>query len=341
MFKNHNLNHYKCCILNIMRIKIFLLFAIFITTLTVDVSAQFALNYKNAKHIYTINLPKTMKISEYPETNNCDTMIAANDDGSTFSVIVYSDKVYKGVTSSQLSYKSFMPDFKIRHKNIELKENDYTDIAGNPAMYMKVDYKNEEEDGTVSQFLIVRNEKLYILRINATKENYDKFVSEISGYIFTFQFMESSNKEFYKNDLYNFVIYFPIGWSFDKGVFPVQANSPKGSSLYIEVLKNNEFKEMTVNDLDTDILTEAFQKKFSNLSMVGKKKVNIDGNPTLQVKYRWVQTTAGKKSGFYVIHYYLLKNNLLFVLQGLISDTDSKDDEKQIERSVESFQFTK
>ena len=98
---------------------------------------------------------------------------------------------------------------------------------------------------------------------------------------------------------------------------------------------------MTVNDLDTDVLTEAFQQKFSNLFMVGKKKVIIDGNPTLLVKYKWTQTSAGKNSGYYVLHYYLLKDNLLFVMQGIISDTNSKDDENQIERSAESFQFTK
>ena len=34
------------------------------------------------------------------------------------------------------------------------------DTHVNDARYMKVDFKNEEEDGTVSQFLLIRNEKL-------------------------------------------------------------------------------------------------------------------------------------------------------------------------------------
>ena len=215
------------------------------------------------------------------------------------------------------------------------------DISGEPALYMRVDFKNEDMDGVVSQFLLVRGEKLYIIRIVSSKENYDKFSSEISGYIFTFQFFESSNKTFYKNEIYDFIIYFPTGWTFDKSSFPIQANNAKGSSLYIEVLKNNEYEGLSASDLDSDDLLQAFQSKFTGLTLAGKKKYTIDGNPVLMLKYRWIQTLAGKTDGFYVIHYYMIKKNLLFVFQGMVKDSNSLDDERLIEQAVESFQFTK
>jgi len=303
--------------------------------------SQFAVSYKNLKHNYSINLPKEMAVTEHPSHEDCDTMIALNEDESRLEIIVYSDKIYKGVTSSQLSYRSFMPDFKIRYKNIKLAENDYTDISGNPAMYMKVNFNNEKEDGAVSQFLLLRGEKLYIIRQVSSKENYDKFMSEISGYIYSFQFIESSNTEFYKNDVYNFMINFPRAWVFDKNDFPVQANNSKGSSVFIEVIKNKDFKDVSAQDLDTELMIEAFKKKFTDIKIITKKNEEINGTPALVVKYRWLQKSSGNTNGFYVIHYYLIKNEMLYVIQGIVSDTNAGDDEKQIQRCAESFLFTK
>lgn len=303
--------------------------------------SQFAVSYKNLKHNYSINLPKEMTVTEHPSHEDCDTMIAVNEDESRLEIVVYSDKIYKGVTSSQLSYRSFMPDFKIRYKNIKLAENDYTDISGNPAMYMKVDFNNEKEDGIVSQFLLLRGERLYIIRQVASKENYDKFMSEVSGYIYSFQFIESSNTEFYKNDVYNFMINFPRAWVFDKNDFPVQANNSKGSSVFIEVIKSNDFKDITAQDLDAEIMINAFKKKFTDISLVWKKNQDIDGIPAMVVKYKWLQKSAGKTSGYFVTHYYLIKNEMLYIIQGIVNDTNSGDDEKQIQKSAESFHFTK
>ena len=303
--------------------------------------AQFAVSYKNLKHNYSINIPKNMTVTELPSHEDCDTLVAVDDNGSRLEVVVYSDKIYKGVTSSQLSYRSFMPDFKIRYKNIKLAENDYTDISGNPAMYMKVDFNNEKEDGTVSQFLLLRGEKIYIIRQAATKDTYDKFMSEISGYIYSFQFIESSNTEFYKNDEYNFMLNFPTAWVFDKGSFPVQANNSKGSSIFIEVIKNSDFKDVTAQDLDTEVLLDAFKKKFTDITIISKRNEEINGTPALMVKYRWLQKNTDKTNGYYVIHYYLIRNEMLYIIQGLVSDTNPGNDEKQIQKCAESFQFTK
>lgn len=302
---------------------------------------QFAVSYKNLKHSYSINIPKSMTVEELPSHEDCDTLIATNDDGARLEVVVNSDKIYKGVTSSQLSYRSFMPDFKIRYKNIKLAENDYTDISGNPAMYMKVDFNNEKEDGTVSQFLLLRGEKIYIIRQAATKDTYDKFMSEISGYIYSFQFIESSNTEFYKNDEYNFMLNFPTAWVFDKGSFPVQANNSKGSSVFIEVIKNSDFKDVTAQDLDTEVLLDAFKKKFTDITIISKRNEEINGTPALMVKYRWLQKNTDKTKGYYVIHYYLIRNEKLYIIQGIVSDTNPGNDEKQIQKCAESFQFTK
>jgi len=324
-----------------MNIKRTIIFIILVTIYSSNVNAQFAVTFKNAKHNYSINLPKNLEVTEFPETNNADTMIAKNNDGSEFIVLTKFDNLYKGINGSQLSPKSFMPDLKAKFKNVELIETYGMDISGEPALFMKVDFKNEEMDGVVSQFLLIRGEKIYIIRIVSKKENYDKFSSEISGYIFTFQFFESSNKNFYKNDIYNFIIYFPAGWSFDKGTFPVQAYNSKGSSIYIEVLKSFDYEGMTSNDIEEDVMIEALKTKFTNISLVGKKKYIIDGHPVLMLKYKWIQVSGGKNEGIFVIHYYLIKKNLMFIIQGMIKDNGLKDDEKLIEQALQSFQFIK
>jgi hypothetical protein len=324
-----------------MNIKRTTVFIILLTLMSVNVFAQFAIQYKNSKHNYGINLPKTIEITELPETNNCDTLIGKDRDGSQIIVTAKIDPVYKGINGSQLSAKSFMPDLKATLKNVELMETYNMDISGEPALYMKVNFKNDDMDGTLSQFILTRGEKIYIIRLIATKENYDKFSSEISGYLFTFQFFESSNKTFYKNELYNFVIYFPSGWNFDKGTFPVQANNSKGSSMYIEVLKDNEYEGMSANDLDEDVMVEALKSKFTNISLVGKKKYTIDGHAVLMLKYKWIQVAGGKNEAIYVSHYYLIKKNLMIIIQGMVNEGNTKEDERVVEQAVQSFQFTK
>lgn len=302
--------------------------------------AQFAIQYKNTKHNYGINFPKTLELTEIPEANNCDTLIGRDKDGSEISITAKADPIYKGINGSQLSSKSFMPDLKARLKNIELAETYNMDIGGEPALYMKVNFKNDDMDGILSQFILIKNGKIYILRLVSTKDNYEKFSAEISGYLFTFQFFESTNKTFYKNELYNFVMYFPTGWNFDKGAFPVQANSPKGSSVTVDVIKNNEYEGMSANDLDEDMLVDAFKTQITNISLIGKKKYTIDGHPVLMLKYKWIQVAGGKNDAIIVIHYYLIKKNLMYLIEGKMKE-GTKDDERLIEQSLQSFQFTK
>ncbi|MCE1164695.1 MAG: hypothetical protein LWX07_04740 [Bacteroidetes bacterium] len=302
--------------------------------------SQFAVSYKNAKYNYGINLPKNMEIKQYPSDDSPDTVVVSNRDGSELIIAAGKDPTYKGVNASQLITGTFMPSLKFQYKHVELLENDYTDLGGEPAMYMKLSYKTDEEEGFLSQLIIIRNEKLIILRVKANKENYDKFFSELTGYIFTFQFTESSAKEFYRNDMYSFVINFPGGWPFDRNSFPVQANSPKGSSLYIEAIKSNEYADMSAYELDPDMLLEAMNAKMSNISLISKKKMNLDGNPVLYVKYRWVQSATGKGDVFNIMHFYLIKRGVLYVLQGMVRESQ-KDEENTIMQSVETFQFIK
>ena len=99
-----------------MNIKRAVVFVIFISVFSSNVFAQFAVTYKNAKHNYSINLPKNLQVTEFPEANNADTMIAKNNDGSEFIVLAKRDEVYKGINGSQLSPKSFMPGFKSKIK---------------------------------------------------------------------------------------------------------------------------------------------------------------------------------------------------------------------------------
>lgn len=302
--------------------------------------SQFAVSFKNPKYNYSINLPKNLEVVQYPSDSSPDTVIATNSDGSFLEIAAGKDPTYKGVNASQLIVGTFMPSLKFRYKNVTLLENDYTDLGGEPALYMKVSYKDEDDEGFISQLVIVRNEKLIILKIKAKKENYDKFFSELTGYIFTFQFTESQAKEFYRNEVYSFVISFPGGWPFDRNSFPVQANSPKGSSIYIEAIKSNEYADMSAYELDPDMLLEAMNAKLSNISIVSKKKMSVDGNPVFYVKYRWVQSSTGKGDVFLIMHFYLIKKGVLYVIQGMVRE-NQKEEENLILQSVETLQFTK
>lgn len=323
-------------------LKIKVLFSLIIFTLSFSAAhSQYALMYKNSLHNYSINLPKTFEITELPSKETPDSLIAVAKDGSVFSIIAKKDAAYKGVTASMLTSNSFMPELKYRYKNIELKENDFIDIAGEPTLYMRVDFKNEEEEGVVVQYILIKNEKAFIIRLVSNKETFDKFASELAGYIFTFQFMESSAKEFYKSEIYSFFIKFPYGWQFDRNEFPVQAYNSRGSSMYIEVIKNNEYKNLTINDLDPDLFLEAEKAKLSNISLAGTKKLNIDGTPALFMKYKWVQKTPSKMETYYILHYYMIKGSLLYIIQGMIKEAYLHEDEKLVDQSVDTFQYTK
>lgn len=318
---------------------IFLIAALF----TAEISyPQFAVSIKNLKHDYSINIPGKYTISEFPSKEDCDTLLAESSEGGRLEIIVKNDKIYKGLTANQLSHRSFMPDLKIKFRNVKLAENDFTDISGIPAMYMKVEFKNADgEEGFVTQYVLLRGEKVFILRIYAPKDAYDNFINEISGYIFSFRFIDESNKGLYINSKYSFMITFPQGWMYDKLSFPVQANNSKGSSIFIDIIKNKDFDQITARDLDTDLLMAAFKEKFTDIVLINRKSTEIDGNPALYAKYKWKQSNTGKNEFYYVHHYYIIRNGILFVIQGITSDKNAEKDEAQMLNSMETFEFTK
>lgn len=318
---------------------IFLLFALFSAEISYP---QIAVSIKNLKHDYSINLPGKYAISELPSKEECDTLIAEGNEGGRLEIIVKNDKIYKGLTANQLSHRSFMPDLKIKFKNVKLAENDYTDISGIPALYMKVEYRNAiAEEGFITQYIMLRGEKVFIIRIYAPKESYDNFINEISGYIFSFRFIDESNKGLYVNAKYNFMITFPQGWMYDKLSFPVQANNSKGSSIFIDIIRNKDFENITSRDLDIDLLMTAFKEKFTDIVLVSRKNTEIDGNPALYAKYKWKQANTGKNEFYYVHHYYIIRNGILYVIQGIISDKYTEKEETQMLNSMETFEFTK
>ncbi len=303
---------------------------------------QFASTYVNIKHNYSINLPETFKVTELPSHEECDTLRAVNNDNCMIDIIVRNDKIYRGITANQLSHRSFMPDLKIKFKNVKFAENDFTDISGIPAMYMKVEYKNEiDEEGFVSQYVMLRGEKIFIIRVSAPSNIFDTFIKEISGYIYSFKFTEGDNKGIYVNSKHNFMITFPEGWLFDKLSFPVQANNSRGSSIFIDIIKNDGFKDYTARDLDLDLLMEAYKEKFPSIVLITRKNTQINDVPALYAKYKWQQANSGKDEYYYVHHYYIIRNGLLYVIQGIVSDKNSVKDELPILKSCETFEFTK
>ena len=85
----------------------------------------------------------------------------------------------------------------------------------------------------------------------------------------------------------------------------------------------------------------AFKEKFTDIVLVSRKNTEIDGNPALYAKYKWKQANTGKNEFYYVHHYYIIRNGILYVIQGIISDKYTEKEETQMLNSMETFEFTK
>lgn len=303
--------------------------------------SQYGTTYRNSKYGYSIILPKGMEISELPSKSSPDKVYIQNNDNSSLSIIVTKDEKLKGITADQLDIINFFTSLSNINRSTVLLENDYTTIGIDPALYGKYKLKVDDEEVFLEQYYLVKGSYLYILQVMADTDKFDEFEGNIKGYLLTFNFIEVKSENFFKSEKYEFGLLLPEGWNVKGTEVPIEITCPDGCNIYIEVYKDSQYNDMTANDINTDEFLDALRSNLKSVSMISRRNLRLDNVPAICVKYFWREKRATETVENIIVHYYIIRNSMLYILQGMARDQIFQKDEEVITKSLESIRFLK
>jgi len=318
------------------------IFVLVFSSVAFDLSfAQYGQSYRNSKYGYSLVLPKEMEISEEPSKISPDNVLCQFVDGSSFSILTAKNAKLKGKTADQLDINDILKSMQSTYTGALLIENDYTNIGGDPALQGKFAVVIEKKDFIISQFYIVRGETLFILQSLAKKDAFDDFENIMQGFILTFAFTDKQESNFFKSEQYEFGINFPEGWKISGTGDIIEANAPDGSGILIEVYKSGDYSGLTANDLSIEDMYGAIKQRLKTVNLIGNRNIRLDNVPALSARYFWRQTIGGKEICNVIMHYYIIRNSKLYILQGMARDTQFPAVEEKMKASLESIRFLK
>ena len=260
---------------------------------------------------------------------------------SSLSIIVTKDEKLKGITADQLDIINFFTSLSNINRSTILLENDYTTIGIDPALYGKYKLKVDDEEVFLEQYYLVKGSYLYILQVMADTDKFDEFEGNIKGYLLTFNFIEVKSENFFKSDKYEFGLLLPEGWNVKGTEVPIEITCPDGCNIYIEVYKDSQYGDMTANDINTDDFLDALRSNLKSVSMISRRNLRLDNVPAICVKYFWREKRATETVENIIVHYYIIRNSMLYILQGMARDQIFQKDEEVITKSLESIRFLK
>lgn len=316
---------------------IFCLFILFLFASAVY--PQSVKTYKNLKFNYKITIPNNWEVEEKPSKNNPSKVIFTDPDGYKMTIISKVDKGYSGKTANDIDVGTMYTLLKKDIKDASFLESDYSVIDNNIALYCKYGYKNDGKDFALIHYYVIKNSTIYTLQIEAKTENIEYFENQSRGYLFSFSIADVTAPNTYKNNTYGFRIIFPDGWKVKGENKRFGAESNDGSSIYIEINDTQDLTGYSANDLTADDLVEILRTQYKDATIFEKSYTVVDNLAALYVRYKCTVTSAGKSDNYTLIHYYIIFQGNLFILQGMTPSSNYESVRETMVRALESFQF--
>jgi len=319
-----------------LKLLILLVIPVFINS---NLYSQTITTYKNIRFNYSLTVPDNWEIVEKPSKNSPEKVSFKDRDGNTLLVFARIDKSYAGKTANDIDPGTMYLGFQQQFKGANMLESDYKIIDEIPAMYCKYEYNYDGDEYMQAAYYIVKSDIFYMINVIAKKQNFDAFETQTLGNILSFNIIDVKSVNYFKSDKYDFQIIFPDGWKTIIEPTTFGAEISGGAGVFVEVNKDNNFIGYTGNDLRPEDMLEVFKTKYTDAQITENAYALIDGCPAMLVKYKCSATISGSKNDFIVIHYYLVKDNVLYILQGRALEKNYQTYRDNIARSLESFQF--
>jgi len=322
-------------------VKIFLLFpALFVLMIVVsDLNAQTITTYKNVRFNYRLTIPDKLEKEEKPSTSNPENVSFKDPDGSVIMIYAKVDKTYTGKTANDMDPGSMYMAFQKSFKGANMLESDYQVLDDVPALFMKYSYFYDDKEYYHDVYYLVKSDIYYMVNVIAKKEYFEAFETQTRNYVFSFSIVNVISTNYFKSDLYDFSITFPDGWKVSKEATTFGAEISDGAGVFVEVVKNDDFVGYSGNDLRPEDMLDVFRAKYSDAAIIDKAYLILDGSYAMKVKYKCSATTSGTKENFIIIHYYLVKGNKLYILQGRALESNFETYKNTVTNSLESFGF--
>ncbi len=295
--------------------------------------------YKNVRFNYSLTVPDKWDKEEKPSKNSPETVTFRDPDGNVLLIYARVDKSYAGKTANDMDPGTMYMGFQQQFKDANMLESDYKVLDEVPAMFCKYEYIFDGKEYLQDAYYLVKGDIFYMINVIARKDFFDAFETQTLGHILSFNILDVKSVNYFKSDKYDFQIIFPDGWKIVTEPTTFGAEISGGAGVFVEVNKDDNFIGYTGNDLRAEDMLEYFKTKYSDAKVIENSYSLIDGYPAMKVKYKCSATVNGSTNDFIVIHYYLVKENILYILQGRSLEKSYSTYQENIARSLESFQF--
>ncbi len=295
--------------------------------------------YKNVRFNYKITIPDKWEKEELPSKSNPENVTFKDPDGSSIMIYAKVDNSYSGKTANDMDAGTMYQTFQKTFKGAAMLESDYQVIDEIPALYCKYTYTYDGKEYEHNVYYLVKSDIFYMLNVVARKEYFDAFDASTRNFVLSFTIVNVTSVNYFRSDKFDFRITFPSGWKTSSETTTFGAEISDGAGVFVEVIKNDDFVGYVGNDLRADDMLEVFRTKYKDAAILDRGYLFIDNTSTMKVKYKCSVVTAGTKENFIIIHYYLVKGNILYILQGRALEKNFETYKGIIINSLESFEF--
>jgi hypothetical protein len=317
-----------------------LFFLLFIILFAVSgLYSQTITTYKNPRFNYSLNIPDKWEKEEKPSKNSPEKVSFKDPDGNVLLIYAKPDKSYAGKTANDMDPGTMYMGFLKEFKGANMLESDYKILDEVPALFCKYEYIYDGDEYVHDIYYVVKSEILYMINVIAKKKYFDAFETQTLGYVLSFAIVDVRSSNYFRNERYDFQIVFPDGWkSFMEGT-TFGAEISAGAGVFVVVNKDDNFVGYSGNDIRPYDMLEIFKTKYPDAKLIDNSYLLIDGLPAMMAKYSCSATINGVKDLFIVIHYYIVRDNILYILQGRALEKNFDTYKDKISQSLLSFQF--
>jgi hypothetical protein len=319
-------------------LKLFIL-PFILSFISANLFSQSITTYKNSRFNYSLNIPDQWDKEEKPSKNSPEKVSFKDPDGNVLLIYAKVDKSYSGKTANDMDPGTMYMGFQKEFKGANMLESDYKVLDEIPAMFCKYEYTFDGNEYTQDVYYLVKGDIFYMINVIAKNKYFDAFETQTLGYILSLHIIDVRSSNYFRNERYDFQIVFPDGWkSFTEGT-TFGAEISAGAGVFVVVNKDNNFVGYTGNDIRPEVMLEFFRTKYPDANLIDNSYIFIDSYPAMMAKYKCSATINGVKDMFLIIHYYIVRDDMLYVLQGRALEKNFDTYKDKMNESLLSFQF--
>lgn len=265
------------------------------TTQTNQQKEQVSDLYSNFDAGFSIEAPENWRIDEYPDPDDSTIVVEINfAEGKVGEKDHFTESIAISAATTKTNLdealNGWLAAFEEKYNNAKLISKEKTNLAGSEAykLIQTGNYKVDNDKVKHLTYLLVKDDKSYILNFLGDEATFDKFLPEVERSLQSFKLVSRAQLwENYTSDKYGYSVKIPKGWSV--------TDKPSETSREISIVHPQNKALVLITSLKDESLKDMNYMKDS----VAQFKKEMENNP-LVTKIYGFKDEYDKDSGAFI-----------------------------------------